>query len=145
MTIISSESSHFVIARRTSKASATKQSISATCESLKNLGLYVNLQLDSLIRLYNIVRIYLLTTRGLDTSLHFVSLSMTRLGALIHFSNIDSFDFLKSRGLDCHESATQNLAMTIQRKITRHCEIFTRKSKQSTKLHTTHKGLQMIT
>ena len=33
--------------------------------------------------------------------------------------------------LDCHENPADSLAMTILRKITRHCEIFARKSKQS--------------
>ena len=60
----------------------------------------------------NITKYLKVNSRGLDTSLHFVSLSMTKWGALIRTYDIAIHNLVDSRVLDCYVSATHFLAMT---------------------------------
>ena len=102
----------------------------------------------ALIRSYIIYFIHCLKTRALDTSLHCVSLSMTRWG-------------VDSRILDCFALPKASLAMTIRHALRRHCEAL-QTPKQSTTFmmtirrrftqfarfatfHTTFKGIKMQT
>ena len=79
MTIILRKSQIFMSLRGSlSEAKTTKQSTNETFESLENFLLYANLWFDLSFHFSIIDFYFLLDSRDLDTSLHFVSLSMTK-------------------------------------------------------------------
>ena len=95
-------------------------------------GLCANLKAVALICSYIIDFIYCLKSLALDTSLHCVSLSMTRWG-------------VDSRILDCFAESAIRLAMTNLCALRRHCEALQTPKQSTTFIMTIRRGFTQFT